>query len=299
MEPGPISFLVRAGRLAYLAYEEGRLPLSPRRWWTDLRHLRGVMAAERAQALTGDDVHRRLTGLRSRRMSSPADPRNEFRSFLAARTLLRFGRADAPAVSIVVVLANDPALSYRCLRSLESCAATFELVLAGCVSSKDAEALLSRVENAIIVSSEAEEGFAVAANRGAQAVSASDLLFLDGRVELHGGAIEALTTALRASSDIGAVGGRLLGPDGRLAEAGSIIWRDGTLHGYGRGGSPLAPQYSFTRDVDSCSAELLVTQRARFVSLGGFNPTFNSPVAVGADYCVRVLVSGARVTYEP
>ena len=299
MERGPISFLVRAGRLAQLAYEEGRLPLSPRRWWADLRHLRGVMAAERAQALKGDHVHERVAGLQSRPASSSARTRDEFRSFLAGNTSLGFARPENPTLSIVVVLAGDPALSYRCLRSFAPLSAAFELVLAGHVSCTEGEGLVSRIENALIALSDATEGFAAAANRGAEAARASDVLFLDGRLELYAGAIEAVTAALASSPDVGVAGARLLRPDGRLGEAGRIVWRDGTIHVYGDGGSPLAPQYSFTRDVDACSAELLMTRRALFVGLGGFDPIFGNPADAGADYCVRVWESGARVVYEP
>ena len=42
----PFAFVVRAGQLAWQAYQERRLGLSPHRWLIDLRHLRGAMASE-------------------------------------------------------------------------------------------------------------------------------------------------------------------------------------------------------------------------------------------------------------
>ena len=65
----------------------------------------------------------------------------------------------------------------------------------------------------------------------------------------------------RAIAAIGAVGGRLILPDGRFQEAGCIIWSDGSCEGYGRGDSPSAPEYAFTRDVDYCSGAFLLTPR--------------------------------------
>ena len=43
-----------------------------------------------------------------------------------------------------------------------------------------------------------------------------------------------------------------------LHEAGGIVWRDGTIAGYLRDASPLAPEANFLRDVDFCSRAFLL-----------------------------------------
>ena len=98
---------------------------------------------------------------------------------------------------------------------------------------------------------------------------------------------------------MGAVGGRLVFPDGRLQEAGSIIWNDGSCLGYGRGDSPTAPQYSYVRDVDYCSAAFLLTPRDVFFELGEFDGRYQPAYYEDADYCVRLWKAGRRVVYDP
>src|SRR6185436_961374 len=87
--------------------------------------------------------------------------------------------------------------------------------------------------------------------------------------------------------------------EGTLQEAGSIVWRDGSCFGYGRGDDPLAPEYMFRRDVDYCSGAFLMTPRRVWEQLGGFDEAFKPAYYEEADYCMRLWERGLRVVYEP
>ena len=50
------------------------------------------------------------------------------------------------------------------------------------------------------------------------------------------------------------------------------------LHPGMAGDMPFAPMDSFERDVDYCSAALLLTRRDCFVDLGGFDPVTPPPI---------------------
>jgi len=116
---------------------------------------------------------------------------------------------------------------------------------------------------------------------------------------LVAGSISSALRTLNASNDIGAVGGKIILPDGTLQEAGSIIWRDGSCIGYGRGDSSFAPQYMFKRDVDYCSGAFLLTKRDLFVENGGFDADYAPAYYEETDYCVRLWKKGKRVVYDP
>ena len=56
-----------------------------------------------------------------------------------------------------------------------------------------------------------------------------------------------MVKTIERSSLYGAVGCKLVLLNGKLQEAGSIIWRDGTAMGYGRGDYTFNPEYSYQR----------------------------------------------------
>jgi GT2 family glycosyltransferase len=227
------------------------------------------------------------------------DAHGELRSFLERGERLTFAAHNDPVVSVVVVL-RRPEIGLRCLRSLAACRTPLEVILVPVISSARAAPFIDRIDNANVVHFRPDSTLAEGADAGARGARGSYLLFLHEAAEVMPGAVEAAASTASGSPEIGAVGGRLLGADDApLSEAGGIVWRDGALESYGRGGPPLAPQYAFSRDVDFCSAVFLLTPRDRFVELGGFDRELCSLSWKGADYCVRLWKNGWRVVYEP
>ena len=295
-----ITYLATATRLAFDALREGRLPLSPRRWLVDLRHLRASMrephaVESRVGALAGHDLSDEA------RKAALADwHRAALTGFLASGARLSFATEAAPAVSIVLVLYNRAELTLACLRALaQATVAPFEVVLVDNASSDDTAALTDRLDDVTLIRLGQNEGFVHACNRAAGVARGDYLVFLNNDAELLPGSLDRALAAIRASPDVGAVGGRLILPDGRLQEAGSIVWADGSCEGYGRGDDPWKPEFSFARDVDYCSGALLVTPRQLFLDLGGFDERFRPAYYEEVDYCLRLSQAGKRVVYEP
>jgi GT2 family glycosyltransferase len=144
------------------------------------------------------------------------------------------------------------------------------------------------------------QGFIASCNRGAEEAAGEVVVFLNDDTIPLPGWHHALLRTFRTHADAGVVGGRLVYPDGRLQEAGGVIFRDGSGANFGRDDfEPDAPLYTHVRPVHYCSGALLATPRELFRSMGGFDTTYRPAYYEDTDYCFSVRASGRAVYYQP
>lgn len=226
--------------------------------------------------------------------------RAELLDFIASGERILLPASDSPDVSVVVVLWNQAHLTLRCLRALlTQLGPEMEVVLVDNASTDETGELLARLDGVRVLPNTTNDGFLLACNRGAMASRGRTLLLLNSDAFMRPGALATALATLDAAPDIGVVGGRLILPSGRLQEAGSIIWADGSTLGYGRDLAQDAGEAMFRRDVDYCSGAFLLTPLALWRHLGGFDEVYKPAYYEEADYCMRVREAGCRVVYEP
>lgn len=209
--------------------------------------------------------------------------------------------SNAPFVSIVIPVHGNWELTYRCLASIASNTINelVEVIVVDDASEPETSLRLQDVSGIRLVRHDEVGGFVGAANHGASLAAAQYVLFLNNDAEVQPGWLEPLLDAIESGEDVGAVGSKLVYPDGPLQEAGSIIWKDGTGWNYGRGDNPNAPQYNFRRTVDYCSGACLLVRRDLFERLGGFDERYAPAYYEDADLCFALRGLGFRVLYEP
>ncbi|MDX6424560.1 MAG: hypothetical protein QOI67_2031, partial [Gaiellaceae bacterium] len=223
----------------------------------------------------------------------------ELAAFLASHERISIDNTD-PHVSVVIVTYGKAELTLACLRSLAAQdQVRLELVVVDNASSDATTAVLDRLDGATVVRNDENVGFLRACNAGVARSSAPLVLLLNNDAFPEPGAINEAIATLRSRPDAGVVGALLVAPDGRVQEAGSIVWRDGSCEGYGRGSEPNAFEFQFRRDVDFVSGAFLLTTRALWDELGGFDEHFAPAYYEDVDYCLRARASGRAVLYEP
>ena len=212
-----------------------------------------------------------------------------------------------PSASIIIPVHNGAALTEGCLRSvIETLPASFqgEIIVVDDASTDGTAELLKKWTQADkrirVIRNRANGGFLKTALRGAKAATGDVLVFLNNDTIALPGWLPPLLRSFRDFPDAGAVGGRLIFPDGSQQEAGGIIFNDGSAAHFGRDDHQLdAALYNFVREVDYCSGAMLATPRALFEELGGFDACYKPAYFEDTDFCFKIRAAGRRVYFQP
>ena len=125
------------------------------------------------------------------------------------------------------------------------------------------------------------------------------LVFLNNDTVPQPGWLDALLRTFDEHPDAGLVGAQLLYPDGRLQEAGGVVFADGSAWNYGRFDAPDDPRYGYLRDADYVSGAAIAIPRALFAGLGGFDTRYAPAYYEDTDLAFAVRDAGRRVLYQP
>ncbi len=209
--------------------------------------------------------------------------------------------APRPKVSVVIPVHGKLPWTLACLRSIarEGAATPFEIIVVDDASPDDSAATLARVEGLRLVRNPENLGFIGSCNAGAALARGEMLLFLNNDTQVTPGWLDALYACMREETDCGLVGSRLVFPDGRLQEAGGIVYADGSCWNVGRFEDRNDPRYRCRRDVDYVSGAALLIPRRLFHSIGGFDARYAPAYYEDADLAFSVRAAGRRVVYEP
>lgn len=110
-----------------------------------------------------------------------------------------------------------------------------------------------------------------------------------------------LHAALQAfdSPDVWAVGGQSLGLDGRVLEAGTIVWRDASTLRFGIDRRANEPEIGFCRQVDAISVGMLFCRRDKLAACGGIDEVCIGSEARLLSLCLALRQAGGKIVYDP
>lgn len=219
------------------------------------------------------------------------------------------GLKDAPAAaarpvraSIVIPVFGKVGYTFQCFRALlrEVNLQEDELIIVNNGSEDETERVFSHLKGLVrLINNRENLGFVHACNQGAAAARGEYLVFLNNDTVVKPGWLERLVETAEKDSSVGAVGSMLLYPDGRLQEAGGVVWVDGNGWNYGRGKDPDESRFRYAREVDYCSAASLLVRKHLFDELGGFDERYAPAYFEDTDLCFGVRSLGYKVVYQP
>ncbi|MEB3362240.1 MAG: glycosyltransferase [Synechococcaceae cyanobacterium] len=218
------------------------------------------------------------------------------------RQPLQLPVVEQPQVAIVIPVHGQYAVTRRCLAAIAYAptSVSYELIVVDDGSPDRTAEWLAREAPAVrVVRHDFARGFNQACCSGAAVASAEFVVLLNNDTEPCAHWLDELLAPFQLWPDTGLVGAQLVMADGRLQEAGGIIWGDGEPWNYGRGGNPYDPRYAYTREVDYVSGAALAIRKSVWRQVGGFSPEFSPAYYEDTDLAFKVRQAGFKVRYAP
>lgn len=197
-----------------------------------------------------------------------------------------YGKIDYTLCALLSIFHNTPKNS-------------FEIIVINDCSLDATKDILENTQGINLVNSFENKGFISSCNIGASVAKGKYLYFLNNDVEVFPEWLDVLVETFKYFPGTGLVGSKLIYPDGRLQEAGGIIWRDGSAWNFGRNANSLDPVFNYAREVDYCSGASIMIPKNIFDSLGGFDERYVPAYYEDVDIAFKLRERGYRVIYQP
>lgn len=215
--------------------------------------------------------------------------------------LLKIPQWDNPQVSIVIPVYNQFEYTYLCIQSIikNSGEIHYEILIADDCSN-DLTVDIEQVISGLRVIRNAENlRFLRNCNNAAKYAKGKYILFLNNDTQVQENWLAPLIELIERDRTIGMVGSKLVYPDGRLQEAGGILWKDGSAWNYGNRSDPDLPEYNYVKEVDYISGAAIMIRHELWKEIGGFDERFTPAYCEDSDLAFEVRKHGYKVMYQP
>lgn len=212
-----------------------------------------------------------------------------------------FPEIESPLVTIIIPVYNQWDYTYSCLRSIAMFTdhIAYEIIIADDMSSDETIQITDYIENILVVRDGVNRGFLLNCNNAAKHARGKYIFFLNNDTNVQEDWLKNLVDLVEKDSTIGMVGSKLVYPDGKLQEAGGIIWNDASGWNYGRLDDPSKAEYNYVKEVDYISGAAIMIRADLWNEIGGFDERYVPAYFEDSDLAFEVRKHGYKVVLQP
>lgn len=215
--------------------------------------------------------------------------------------VLKFEEYEEPEVSIIIPVYNQFLFTYNCLYSIlkNTAGISYEVIIADDCSTDMTVNIEKVVTGITVLHNKRNLRFLKNCNNAAKKARGKYILFLNNDTFVQPQWLSKLISLIKKADDIGMVGSKLIYPDGRLQEAGGIVWKDASAWNFGYKQVAGAPVYNYVKEADYISGAAIMIRAELWNEIGGFDKRFAPAYYEDTDLAFEVRKRGYKVLYHP
>ena len=213
--------------------------------------------------------------------------------------ILKLPDVSNPEISIIIPKYKLLSLTYNCIAAiiLASTTPNYEVIVIDDCPEDETESLAEYVENLVFIKNDENLGFLRSCNSASEVAKGEYLVFLNNDTEVTVGWLDSLSFVFNTFQDVGMVGSKLIYPDGRLQEAGGIVWGNGKPWNIGNLANADDPRYSYTRQADYLSGAAFMISAKVWREIGMFSSEYIPAYYEDTDLAFKVRKSGLKTFF--
>ena len=221
----------------------------------------------------------------------------------SARALPARNLSKALDVSIIVPVYNQWRLTRICLNSILQTSVgsgvSFEIILADNGSIDETTHAAQLYPGIKVITAGKDDNLAQNCNNAAVRACGRHLLFVDSGSVVLPGWLENLYRTLAQDDRVAIVGSKLLYQDGKIQEAGAVIFSNGIAAIMGRGYDRDTPIFNIARETDCISGASMLVRKSFWDRISGFDERYTKFCREDRDIAMTARSLGLHVVYQP
>ena len=208
---------------------------------------------------------------------------------------------DNPLVSIIIPVHNKFRYTYNLLFSILNSKITipYEIIIADDMSNDETKTIENYIKNIIIIHNDKKYNFLKNCNKASKIAKGKYILFLNNDSKVKKDWLDSLVNLIETNKKIGMVGSKFIYPNGKLQEAGGIVFNDGECSNFGRYDNSDMPEYNYVKEVDYISGASILIRKSIWEKIGGFDERFSPAYYEDTDLAFQLRKNGYKIVYQP